>query len=193
MNLKVSFYLLLFFGYWGRIWGLGKRWVVPAPACCYVGNILKTSLHASVMSQCLLFQTIWHFEPSAAWKVCLPDAAALTASFHVVRFAPSPTVGQIHIPGWPHRLAVQCGHLSGFLPHGCQILSSANSPSQPGWSCVKTRLGVKRLFSSPYQVSCPVLLLMLKLNFGSLLFLKVENSNLLQEMSPTLEILILCF
>lgn len=78
-------------------------------------------------------------------------------------------------------------------PHECQILSSADSPSQPGCWWLKIPLGVKHLSSSPYQVSCHVLLLMLKHNFSSLLFLKVENSNLLQEMSPTLEMLIVCF
>ena len=38
--------------------GLGSRLIVPATACCSVGNILKTSLQVSVMSQCLFFQTI---------------------------------------------------------------------------------------------------------------------------------------
>lgn len=78
-------------------------------------------------------------------------------------------------------------------PRECQILSSADSPSQPGWWCLKTLLKVKHLFSSPYQVSCQILPLMLKHNFHFLPFVNMENSNLLQEMSPTLEKLILCF
>lgn len=81
----------------------------------------------------------------------------------------------------------------GVSPHECQILSSADSPSQPGCWWLKIPLGGKHLSSSPYRVSCHVLLLMLKHHFSSLLFLKVENSNLLQEMSPTLEMLIVCF
>lgn len=45
------------FGYWDSIWGLGSRFLVPTAACS-VENILKTSLHGSVMSECLFFQTI---------------------------------------------------------------------------------------------------------------------------------------
>lgn len=57
----------------------------------------------------------------------------------------------------------------GVSPHECQILSSADSPSQPGcWWLNSTR--VKHLSSSPYRVSCHVLLLMLKHHFSSLLF-----------------------
>lgn len=55
-------------------------------------------------------------------------------------------------------------------PHECQILSSADTPSQPGWWWLKTRLEVKHLFSSPYLISCQILLLMLKHNFSFLPF-----------------------
>lgn len=58
LSLKVSFSFSSFFGYWGSIWGLGNKYIVPTTACCSVGNILKSSLHVSVMSQCLFFQTI---------------------------------------------------------------------------------------------------------------------------------------
>lgn len=82
------FFLLLSLVIGTVFWGLGNRSLVPNTACCSVGNILKASSHMPVMSLCLFFQTIWHFGPTAAWKVCLPDAISLNANFHVVHFCP---------------------------------------------------------------------------------------------------------
>lgn len=109
--------------------GLGEREeAATAPLLRWEHLEKKTWLCASVLSPCLLFQTIWHL--SGSLEVCLPDAVALSASFRGP-FAPSPAVGRTHMPG-PDRSGWLCTSTWRGVPFTNAKSCSADSPSQPG-------------------------------------------------------------